>query len=52
MGRQTLAGVKEMRESASEWRISFADGTTRETTLAGMAYYAREWDDDATVVPL
>lgn len=49
---QTLEGVEEMRDSAEEWRIDYDDGTARTTTLAGIAYYAREWDDEATVVEL
>lgn len=52
VGRDTLPGVEEMRDDAEEWRIEWDDGSSRETTLAGIAWYAREFDEEATVTPL
>lgn len=44
--------VVEMREESGLWRIEWEDGTVRETTWVGMAWYAKHWDDEATVEPL
>lgn len=51
-GRDTLPGVESMRKDADEWQIEWADGPHRETKLAGIAWYAREFDDEATVTLL
>lgn len=51
--RDTIAAaVDEMRAEAATWRITWHNGTTRTTTLVGMAWYARTFDPDATVTPL
>ena len=45
----------EDREEAhgDEWRITFSDGTPEtRTTIAGIAWYADNHDDDATVETL
>jgi hypothetical protein len=45
-----LSAVQDMRESdVDEWRVEWDDGSSRTTSLVGLAYYAREWDDEATV---
>lgn len=48
----TIDEVTEMEAEAEEWRIEWSDGSSRTTTLAGLAYYAKYWDDEATVIPL
>lgn len=50
MGR-TLPEVEEKREEADAWNIEWEDGTSRETTLAGIALFAEE-DPEAEVTPL
>lgn len=47
-----LPDVAAMQEEADEWLVEWADGTERRTTLTGVAWYARAFDDDATVTPL
>jgi hypothetical protein len=44
------AAVDAMRDESATWRVKWADGTERETTLVGLAWYAREFDPDAEVV--
>jgi hypothetical protein len=34
------------------WRVEWEDGTSRETMIAAMAWYAREFDPAATVTPV
>lgn len=46
------AAIDAMRETAERWRITWADGRARTTTLVGLAWYAREFDDDAIVTPV
>lgn len=50
MGR-TLPEVEEKREEADAWRIEWEDGSSRETTLAGIAVMAED-DPEAEVTPL
>jgi hypothetical protein len=46
------AAVDAMRNESATWRVKWADGTERETTLVGLAWYAREFDPDAEVTPV
>ena len=48
----TTAAIDAMREMAERWRITWADGRVRTTTLVGLAWYACEFDDDAIVTPV
>lgn len=47
-----LPAVRELREEADEWIVEWDDGSERTTTLAGIAWYAREFDSEATVRPV
>lgn len=44
--------VERFKDGCAEWRIEYEDGTVRHTTIAGIAYYAYYFDDEATVVPI
>lgn len=45
--------VEKFKDGCTEWEIEFDDGTpTRRTTIAGIAYYAYHFDDNATVTAL
>jgi hypothetical protein len=46
------AAVDAMRNESGTWRVKWSDGTERETTLVGLAWYAREFDPDAEVTPV
>lgn len=46
------AAIDAMRATAERWRVTWTDGRERTTTLVGLAWYAREFDDDATVTPV
>lgn len=48
----TAHPLDELREEADEWLIRWEDGNSRETTLAVIAWYAREFDEEVEVVPL
>lgn len=51
MGRQTLPEVEAKREEADAWLVEWEDGSSRETTLAGIALMAEE-DPEAEVTAL
>lgn len=42
--------VDEMRQESDTWIITWPDDA-RETTMVGLAWYAREFDDEAVVTP-
>lgn len=44
------AEVDEMRQKSDEWIITWPHGALT-TTMVGLAWYAREFDDDAVVSP-
>lgn len=41
--------VESFKEGCSEWLIEWDDGTSRTTTIGGIAYYAHHFDDGAEV---
>lgn len=43
--------VEQLRNEASEWRITWEDGRSRTTTLAAIAWRA-QFDDEAEVTAL
>jgi hypothetical protein len=45
------AAVDEMRDESETWLVEWTDGTSRTTTLVGVAWYARVFDPEATVTP-
>lgn len=44
--------VDEMREVSDRWLIAWDGGREAVTGMVGLAWYAREFDDEATVTPL
>lgn len=44
--------VDELRAVSDVWLIEWADGRERVTGLVGLAWYAREEDEDAVVSPV
>lgn len=42
--------VRQMGAESTEWIIEY-DGMVRETWMVGMAWYAKHFDDEATVEP-
>lgn len=41
--------LSEIEAYDGEWLVTWADGTQRKTTLAVLAWYADNFDDDAEV---
>ena len=46
--------VEEWAENqpSNRWQVDFGNGIVRETGMDGLAWYADQCDDDATVTPL
>lgn len=45
------AGGKDARREG-RWRIQWSMDESRDTGIAGLAYYADQWDDEAEVMRL
>lgn len=43
--------VANMADESERWLVVWRDGSQRTTGIVGLAWYAREFDDEATVSP-
>lgn len=50
--RELLPEVAEMKEESDDWLVCWEDGTVEQAPCVGIAWCAREFDDEAEVIPV